>query len=663
MKGIFAMQYVIGIDTGGTYTDAVIYAPEERRVIACAKALTTREDLSLGILNALDGLDPCLARRAEVICLSTTLATNACVEGKGARSKLLFLGVDPKSVSWVGTESGLDDPARIAYAPEGLTDWSAFPDAHKAWLEDAQAIGIVALNAAKDQGAEEKAARSALSQHTDIPMICGHELSDALNSIHRGASALLNGQLVPVLAEFLDAIHSALRERQIAAPIAIMNSSGSLMSAVFTGRHPVETILCGPAASVVGANALVGAENAIIVDMGGTTTDIALVRDHIPRRAAQGIQIGQWHTATKGIFVHTIGLGGDSAVRFDWSGQRLYLDHTRVIPLCSAASRWPQVIPALSALLARCTRHTLMLHEFYLRIKDIEGNPYYTEEERRFCRILGSAPLPVRQAAEAMERDPYTFRIDRLEREGIVIRCGLTPTDIMHLKGDFTPFARQAAELGAKFVANCAGISVDELCDWVYNEVKKSLYLNIAEILLRETLPRSAKQGLSPQLTACLEHAWALSRDGGNAQMKLQLTTPSVLIGVGAPIHVFLPDVARALGTQCVIPEHAGVVNAIGAAACNVTVTKAVSIEPKGTKYSVSLERGVCLFPSLEEALDAARQETEALARREAIARGAEEPLMVHPKEDIRTVQTGYGGNLFLGAEVSATVIGSFSVL
>ena len=87
------MRYSIGIDTGGTYTDAVLYDPEQRCVVSSAKALTTREDLSVGILNALDALPPELTRQAEDICLSTTLATNACVEDKGARAKLLFIGV------------------------------------------------------------------------------------------------------------------------------------------------------------------------------------------------------------------------------------------------------------------------------------------------------------------------------------------------------------------------------------------------------------------------------------------------------------------------------------------------------------------------------------------------------------------------------------------
>lgn len=658
------MAYTIGIDTGGTYTDAVVYDPERRSVIAYAKALTTREDLSAGILNALDGLDPELSRQAGVICLSTTLATNACVEDKGARAKLLFIGVDPKAVEWVGEEAGLDDPTLIRYAPDASwqidEDWAPFLEEHRCWLEDAQALGIVALNTAKDQGAAEQAAASAISAAVNIPVICGHELSDTLNSIYRGASALLNGRLIPVLAEFLDAIHVALERRQILAPVAIMSSSGSLMSATFAGRHPVETILCGPAASVAGGKALAGMENAIVVDMGGTTTDIALIRSGVPVKAEKGVQIGRWHTATKGVFVHTLGLGGDSAIRYDWRSRQFSLGPERVLPLCSAAARWPEIIDHLSSLETRANGHTLMLHEFFLCVKGIEGNAHYTPEEQAFCRILGDRPMPIRQAAEAMQKDPYTFRMERLEREGVIMRCGLTPTDIMHLTGDFTAFSVPAARQGAVFLAACANITVDSLCQWVYHEVKKRLYLSIANILLQEEMPVFVKQGLSPQMIAYLEHAWELSQSEKETQLGMGLTTSSVLVGVGAPIHVFLPDVARVLGTRCVIPGNAPVVNAAGAAACQVSAVKTVTITGEGTDYLAHLSGGSQLFSNLEEAVDAAREDSEALARQEAISRGATGSLLVHFKEDVRTVHTGYGSELFLGGDITATAIGTF---
>ena len=469
------MRYGIGIDTGGTFTDAVIFDLDNKYVLSSSKSQTTHDNLSVGILGALDGLDTVLARQAHIICLSTTLDTNACVEDKGALSKLLFIGVNPKAVAWVGADAGLDQTELICYAPdEGLTSpeqWEDFLKEHADWFSDAQALGIVALNADKDQGAAEKAARDAILSHYDFPVICGYELGNELNSIRRGASALLNGRLIRVLTDFLAAVRIALDARQIHAPIAIMSSDGTLMSTGFTKEHPVETILCGPAASVSGGKAFSDTENAVIVDMGGTTTDIALIRGGMPVKAKKGVQIGKWRTAVKGVFVHTLGLGGDSAIRIHRKTKELYLDHRRVVPLCSAAMHYPQMIDKLATLLKNTDRHTLMLHEFFLGLKNIEDDPRYTEKERNLSKCLKDGPLSFQETAKVMEMDIYNLHLERLERENVIIRCGLTPTDIMHLKGDFREFAEPAARLGAAFVANCRDMTVEELCDWVYNEV------------------------------------------------------------------------------------------------------------------------------------------------------------------------------------------------
>ena len=693
------MRYGVGIDTGGTYTDAVIYEMEGRKVVASNKAQTTRDDLTVGILNALDGLDLELVRQAEVICLSTTLATNACVEDRGARSKLLFIGVDAKAVAWAGKEAGLDDPELICYAPEGMSaaeDWKAFLEEKAGWLEDAQALGIVELNADRTQSAYEKAARAAIKEKYDIPVICGYELSNEINSIKRGASALLNGRLIPVLAEFLEAIHGAMAERNISAPIAIMRSDGTLMSEKFTGEHPVETILCGPAASVVGSSALLDEENAVIVDMGGTTTDIALVRDGAPVKVNRGIRVGRWHTAVRGLMVHTLGLGGDSAVRYQRKNKQLYVDSVRVMPLCAAAVRWPQIIEYLKTLQEDFRKHSLPLHEFFYLVREIGQDSHYSDSEKRFCAALQKGPLAYEEAAKAMGVEPYSLYLytDRLEKEGVIMRCGLTSTDIMHLKGDFNVFSREAAYLGADFVAKSVGKTVEELGDWVYNEVKKKLYFYIAEMLLYEERPELKKTGLDAQTAALLEWAWELAKknmdqpeiggalqgqpggagvdeqgqpEAGSAAVRgqsagghigLSFGTRFHLIGVGAPIHIFLPDVAKALGTACVIPKEANVVNAVGAVACNITASHTVEIWPDDGGFVVHDENGSSVIKELEVAIEYVWPLAEKKAREDAISRGAAEPLTVRRNVKPITAVTGYGGEIFMRCEVTAIAMG-----
>ena len=141
-----------------------------------------------------------------------------------------------------------------------------------------------------DSAALEKRARELIVGEFGLPTICGHELFSDLDSIRRGASVLLNARLVPLITDFLRAVKSAMERRSIRAPVVIVRSDGSLMSDAFAVHRPVETLLCGPAASVMGGLALAKEQDCLIVDMGGTTTDIAIVKEGSPVKAGEGVQ-------------------------------------------------------------------------------------------------------------------------------------------------------------------------------------------------------------------------------------------------------------------------------------------------------------------------------------------------------------------------------------
>lgn len=661
------MKLGIGVDTGGTYTDAIVYDFETGKVLDSTKALTTRQDLSLGIMAALDSLDEGLLRRAELVSLSTTLATNACVENKGGRAKLLFIGVDETLFDWVGGDFGFSDKERVFFLNAKTSidgsihrrpDWETFWQQSEAWFQDAEALGIVELYAPYNGAQLELEARDRIAERYRMPILCGHELFSDLGVVRRGVSTLLNGQLIPVLAEFLQAIQTSLGQRDLRMPVTIMRSDGTLMSERFSGAHPVETILCGPAASVVGGNALAAEPQAIIVDMGGTTTDIAFIRDGAPVKVAEGIQIGPWHTFVKGVYVETFGLGGDSAVRYD-KAEKPFIDTRRVVPLSIAATHWPdRIVPKLQALLLEAPRHSRYLHEFFLRVKDIGDNPHYSDTEKAFCRALAAGPLIYTEAAAAIGRDPYNLSMERLEQEGVVMRCGLTPTDIMHLRGDFTAFSTEAAALGAQFVAASTGMDVPALCHLVYDLVKRSLYHDIVTMLLKERMPALKKEGIGGQLESVIRQGWELSKSGGNENLRVLFHTDSVLVGVGAPIHIFLPDVAKALGTACRIPEMAATVNAVGAVAGNITCSHTIKIVPKEDRFEMIATSERLPFDTLEEATEHAERRAAAWVRAEAKKRGANGEIVINSVVEPVTAETGYGSEIFLESRVTATAIG-----
>jgi N-methylhydantoinase A/oxoprolinase/acetone carboxylase beta subunit len=674
------MKLGIGIDTGGTYTDAVVYSFEQRRILHSAKALTTKSDLSIGIGNALDALPAEELNQAELISLSTTLGTNACVEDKGGRAKLIFIGLRKETVAELGGEYGLPGADKIFFLDGGCNltgevvmepDWSRLAHDGAGWFEDAEAIGIVELLAMKNPVVEQRA-KEYVEEYFRKPVFCGHELFSDLNSLQRGSSTLLNARLIPVIEEFLSSIRTALAKRNIVSPVVIVRSDGSLMCDRFAAVRPVETLLCGPAASVIGAMELSGEKDCIVIDMGGTTTDIALVKDGIPLKVDDGVKVGRWRTFVKGVNIDTFGLGGDSAIRYDFY-DNLVLSQARVIPLSVAAARWPQVTEKLKELVGSGKTSTHPLHEFYCLVKDIPDKRNYSEAEMRFCAALRDGPLCLLDAARAMGTDVYNMNTHQLERENVVMRCGLTPTDMMHLKGDFDHYDQYSAGLGASYVAACMKITPGQLADRVYDKVKETIYIHIVRMLLAERFPEFKKDGPGKELEIMIVENWRKARIGSYAGfLDYRFTTPAVLVGIGAPIHVFLPDVAQALGTRCVIPEDAGVANALGAIVGNISVTSEIEIRPvfdvvadqplegpaKASSYIVFGRSGRLHAFGEEEAVRIAVEEAMAAAREEAMRRGATGDITVISDTKYMSAKSRLDGDMILGIKVVATAIG-----
>jgi N-methylhydantoinase A/oxoprolinase/acetone carboxylase beta subunit len=656
----------IGIDTGGTYTDAVIYDFTERKVLGAAKALTTRQDLSVGILEALDKLPQGPLKSAETIALSTTLATNACIEGKGGRAKLVFLGGDKKIIDESGGKYGLP-PADDMYIQESYTkfsgaierepDWELFDAGIRERFNHLDGAGILEIYAMKNNAVLEKKAKELFQRIRNIPVVCGHELFSDLNCLQRASGTLLNAGLFPVIREFLGAIKKAMTRRDIKAAVVIVRSDGSLMSEEFAALRPVETLLCGPAASIAGGTWLSNAANCVVIDMGGTTTDMALVQDSIPVKAAEGISVGKWRTFVQGFSIKTFGLGGDSAVHYNEN--RVFLEDYRVLPLCVAGAMYPSVITGLRELVDSQTPHDKYLHEHYLLIRDIEDGERYTDREKRFCEALRRGPRILRDAAEAAGTDMYNLHVSRLVKEGVVQTCGLTPTDIMHLRGDFSAYSTEAARLGAEYTAFNLGISVEELCGRIYDEVKRKLYLNTVKILLENQDKHYMRNGVDREAEWLILQSYESAKRGHRGRpVSPAFTTDYTLVGIGAPIRIFLEDVAKLLGTEAVVPEHYEVANALGAIVGNIYASYPVTIHPNYgpggienyTVFGFTANRD---FKTPDEAELFAAAEAKAGARAEAVKRGARGEITVTCNIDKKNVQAK-GGSVHLGTTVTA---------
>ena len=663
----------LGIDTGGTCTDAVVWDLTEKRILASAKALTTKEDLKIGIEAALSQLPVELTKQCARAAISTTLATNACVEGKGGRGKLILIGADEGAFRDTHASYGIEDPDEVMLVPCRLVperekctppDWETFRERIPAFLHACDCVSVVQLYSAELLGCFENEAAAIVREYYDIPVICGNTLFPDRNIFRRGAGALLNARLIPVLHEFLLAIREVLARRGMDIPVTIVRSDGSQMSEAFAGERPVETLLSGPAASVIGAAELARSENAVIVDMGGTTTDVSIVKNSDPEMTDKGICIGNWKTFVKGLYVETFGLGGDTAVRYDLNHGIRLEDH-RVIPLCVLASQYPFVTEELRELDESERIHGHFLHEYLTLVKPPRKENGYSERERMLCRALESGPLSLLNAAKAADTEIYKLNTQRLEADGVVLRAGLTPTDIMHIRGDFTAYDTAASEYAANYVRKGSGLSsVSKLCGSVYDAVIRRLYRNLLGILLRSQIPAFAGKMPGEELSEYLDACYEMAKSG---EMETAFFAPSFairadLVGVGAPAHVFLPEAAKLLGMPCRIPEFAQVANAVGAIAGKITARVSVEIRGAGERASggfrVNTGEKILCFDDHEEAVEYALREGERIAEEKVRSRGAAGSVRIK-KEVSRNEVTEELLSLWLSDTVMVTAEGT----
>ena len=256
---------------------------------------------------------------------------------------------------------------------------------------------------------------------------------------------MLNARLIPVLQELILVVEKMLTQHEIHAPLMVVMGDGSLISAQSALVKPVETILSGPAASVVGARYLCRERDGYVVDMGGTTTDIALLKEGWPALNREGATIAGWRTMVEAVDVHTVGLGGDSEVRVDETGT-LLVGPRRVLPLSLLAHDYPQTLSVLRIQAARGYPRT---HDgrFALRLRrlDDDAGPM-TPGETLLWEMMAAGPVSVERL---LAEHPLERQIESLVRKGLVLVAAFTPTEATHVLEIHAPWSKEAALVGA----------------------------------------------------------------------------------------------------------------------------------------------------------------------------------------------------------------------
>ena len=659
------MGYFLGVDTGGTYTDAVILDQAADAVIGHAKSLTTRGDLALGIGRAVDAAlagAGIAAAQVSLVSLSTTLATNALVEGQGGRVALVFIGFDAGDLERGGlTEALKGDPViqmagghNHAGGEAAALDLVAL-EASVAALKD-QVMGFaVAARFGTRNPAHEVAARDVIRRVTGRAVTCSHELSAQLNGPKRALTAVLNARLIGMIDRLVAACERHLDAIGVTAPLMVVRGDGALISAAMVRERPIETILSGPAASIVGARWLTGASDALVSDIGGTTTDVALLRGGLPEIDPLGARVGGFRTMVEAVAMRTTGLGGDSEVHVVTEGLvgGLRLGPRRLIPVSLLAVEHGAMVHGMldRGLMAEAVTETD--GRFVVPMGGQTGG-LSARETAVLARVTGPMPL-----AAALTSRLEVAAMERLVARGLVMIAGVTPSDASHVLGRLDAWDAVAAEKAVRLLARRRGGTGDRIAvdaGALAQRIVDQLTAQTVDCLLEAAFDEDG--GIEGDAVALARHpltAAGLSRHRGVVEVTLKLGVP--VIGLGASAAAYYGAVGQRLGCEMILPEHAGVANAIGAVVGQVAQRAAGLVSSPGAgRFTAHFAGGLQNFASRDEAMAAMEAAMVAQASDRARAAGAADVTVVVTR-DIREAEVE-GQVMFIEAMVTAVASG-----
>jgi N-methylhydantoinase A/oxoprolinase/acetone carboxylase beta subunit len=624
--------YLIGVDTGGTYTDAAVIEARGHRILATAKAITTKGDLAVGVAEAITQAIAKLSHEVPpqdvaMVSVSTTLATNAVVEGHGSATGVILIGFDAAMVERTGIAKAFPDiPMAVLagghnYAGDAVCplDMQALEEAVRAMAPKVDAFAVAGAFAVRN-AAHEHAARSAIVALTGKPVTLSTELSSALDAPRRALTAVLNARLIPRISGLIDAVQRAMAQLQIACPLMIVKGDGSLALAESVATRPIETVLSGPAASLVGAQWLSGLDSFILSDMGGTTTDLGLLINGRPKVREEGAEVGGWRTMVRAIDVRTIGLGGDSEITLHANG-RIQVGPQRVAPVSLIAARYPQVLAMLRADLDDVQGGGSLHGKFVLlpfsASTDKEHNGL-SARELETLQSITHAPQPLRKLATSLGSQRS---IASLQRKGLVQVSSLTPSDVSHVLGLQANWSLDAATMATQLAARLRDMKLPTpertraFAQAVWDETVRLTGLAILQTAFGVEMADNA-------LTQAV-----CSGAGQLGLAKVSLTPGIPVVAVGGPVKVYYEEVQRRLGCEMVFPEFCEVANAVGAATGVVAHSVTVEVMGDGSGlFRLHSTAGTRQFTHAQEALEAAQALAEQLAFEAVVEMGAPHP-------------------------------------
>lgn len=636
----------LGIDAGGTYTDAVLFNFKEQKIISRAKSLTTKWKYSEGIMAAVRQLPSEVLKTVDLVSLSTTLVTNAIVE-----SNLYPVGLFLMPMATMTPDNISHSPHSIIKGRmtiEGLMAEDICSDEIKEAAsrmvkqDGVRAFAVSGYGASVNPELELKV-KKILRDETGLDVCCGHELSGTLNFYVRAHTAVLNAGVIPIMEDFLSEMRTALRKVDVEAPQLVVKGDGSVMTGAFASEFPVQTALSGPAASMAGARFLTGLDEALVIDVGGTTSDIGYLEKGEVSVCENGASIGSWRTHVKAVDMLTTGLGGDSAIVFDrlvWS-----IGPGRITPFCWLNSQY-DLSTAMKKAVETDIPGESSIPLLWLYKTDKEPEFELTGQEKKILKMLEQGPCFISELSTKLCHGVWKLlKIERLEKSYCIQKAGLTPTDLYHMQGKLSLWPVKGIQEYFDLYLRLQNESSYSVMD----DLMKKISRKLAQSVLQRIFPEASE---TPEV-------YAPVMDRGNDRLTLTPSLKTPVIGLGAPAFLFLEDAIQLLGGDVLIPENGDVANALGAITSKVSVESTAEITPTVEGFFRILGMGgIEDLETLEEAeelcLKALVDKTRDKARR---AGSSEETVSIRIED--KTAESAGGDVLFLERIYRSTLKGA----
>lgn len=511
------------------------------------KAFTTYSDLQVGISRVLDSLDQELLHKVNLVSVSTTLSTNSLLEGTGTPVGLVLIGQHPTEKDYPTNDLIV---VRGGHGPNGEEETALDIESIRTFASQTKdrvdAYAISAFFGTRNPAHELKA-KSLVQEITGKPVVCGHELCQELGAYERAVTAALNAQLIPITHHFVSAVMTDIRNRGINARMLMLKCDGSVYNLEDALDKPIETIFSGPAASLLGASYLAKLDTCTAIDVGGTSTDVSVIYRGVPEICDSGSVVGGWKTRVKAMKMETSATGGDSHI---WViGDDIRIGPKRVVPLCVAAARYEGLLQKLGLmrLLPRSSLSENCQPTIFFFRTDYSANGL-GKEEAQLLQHIGDEPVSINELKTALHTMPSDKVIDSLIRKRLVQAIGFTPTDALHVRGEYTAWNVDAANAGADLLARYMSTKKHEFCTLV----KENVARNMAHSQMTFLLPERARPFVEEMLS-------------GLYPAKFSVKLPIVLLG--GPVKAYSEELSAFLDADIIVPDYADVGNAVGALA------------------------------------------------------------------------------------------------